>query len=111
MSYTEIRVLELHRNGLRPPVIAARVGRDISTVYWYLNKHRLIAPHGKAKHDANAQQHGFADAPAAIRAWAAEGLTNAAIGDRLGCHSSRVSVYIRDLGGVERPSGRGRVAR
>ena len=111
MPRYESAILPLIDQGLSDSAIAALVGCSRPTVAFYRQKHGRVQPRGKALHLANAQKAGFPDVASAIRAWAAEGLTNNAIGARLGCYGPQVSLYIRELGGVPRPAGRGRVKR
>lgn len=109
MRYLEIRVLELVQRGITDnKVIARKLNCHISTPLKYRKQHRCSNLRGPAAHDARARAYGFPDAPAAIRGWAEAGLTNEAIAARLGCYAPRVSRYIRDMGGVVRPAGRGR---
>jgi len=109
--YKELRVIELVRKGLTDnAALAERLGLTKNTVRHYRHKHGLSNQRGPELHNVRAQAYGFPDYPAAIRAWAAEGLTNEAIGARLGVWASQVSLYIRQMGGVARPAGRGRVA-
>lgn len=111
MPRYESDILRLIDQGLNDSAIAAQLGCSRPTVAYYRQKHGRVQPRGKALHLANAQKAGFPDVASAIRAWAAEGLTNNAIGARLGCYGPQVSLYIRELGGVPRPAGRGRVKR
>lgn len=107
--YLEVKVLELVQRGVTDNrAIARKLRCHFSTVTRYRKQHRCSNLRGRAKHTAIAQQAGYADYYAAVRGWAAEGLTNVAIGNRFGCLGTQISIYIREMGGVTRPPGRGR---
>lgn len=83
-SYTNVEVLRLVRAGLTDNGrIAARLGVARNTVCTIRRRYGIANLHGPARWDARARELGFADTAAAVRTWAAAGLTNGAMADRL----------------------------
>jgi DNA-binding CsgD family transcriptional regulator len=108
-SYTNVEVMQAVKRGERDNGrIAARLGVARCTVAYWRRRYGLSNVRGAANWDARARELGFADTAAAVRVWAAAGLTNGAMADRLGCWPAQLAPYLR---GVTRPPGRGRVQR
>ena len=100
-SYTNVEVLQAVKRGETSSTrIARRLGVSRPCVCYWRKRLGLLSVRGPAAWDTRAQALGFADTAAAVRTWAAAGLTNGAMADRLGCWPAQLAPYLR---GVTRP--------
>ena len=107
--YAAIEIVRLVKAGVTDNHrIAALTGLSCRRVCALRQRYGLANVRGPARWDARARELGFPDTAAAVRTWAAAGLTNGAMADRLGVWPAQLAPYLR---GVTRPPGRGRVQR